>query len=104
MTFLDLIFEQKSTFSSPISLKLHHWGHSNEGPGFEKIQVCKMPYESAKIISDWEGITDNLRQSVILQYSDIGKYLLPLQHWKWILHMMKMKIWNLSTKKSTIWH
>ena len=69
-----------------MSSKLHHWGHANEGPGFEKIQVCKMPYESAKIISDWEGITDNLRQSVILQYSDIGKYLLPVEQWNWILH------------------
>ena len=59
----------------------------NEGPGFEKIQVCKMPHESAKIISDWEGITDNLRQSIILQYSDIGKYLLPLQHWGWAFYI-----------------
>ena len=66
----------------------------NEGPGFEKIQVCKMPHESAKIIRDWEGITDNLRQSVILQYSDIGKYLLPLQHWEWTFHIMEMDFWK----------
>ena len=52
----------------------------NLGPGFEKIQVSKKPFKSAQTIYDWEGITDNLRQWIILQYSDIGKYLLPLKH------------------------
>ena len=51
----------------------------NLGPGFEKIQVSKKPFKSAQTIYDWEGITDNLRQWIILQYSDIGKYLLPLK-------------------------
>ena len=52
----------------------------NEGPGFEKVQVCKKPAQKAKLIHDWDGITHNLRQSINLQYSDIGRYLLPLQN------------------------
>ena len=76
---MNVIYPLSKIFDEKTEIKMF-FIRKNLGPGFEKIQVSKKPFKSAQTIYDWEGITDNLRQWIILQYSDIGKYLLPLKH------------------------
>ena len=40
-SFLDLIFEQKSTSWRPLSSKLHHWGHANKCISLKKTSLLK---------------------------------------------------------------